>query len=68
MIVESFKYIKLSTFDFISTMYTVFFLILALMAGDILLVIWLLAKKSLDGKMLKKLIAKDRPLKTFKHL
>ena len=38
------------------------------MAGDILLVIWLLAKKSLDGKMLKKLIAKDRPLKTFKHL
>ena len=68
MIVESFKYIKLSTFDFISTMYTVFFLILALMAGDILLTIWLLAKKSLDGKMLKKLIAKDRPLKTFKHL
>ena len=68
MIVESFKYIKLSTFDFISTMYTVFFLILALMAGDILLTIWLLAKKSLDVKMLKKLIAKDRPLKTFKHL
>ena len=68
MVVESFKYIKLSTFDFISTMYTVFFLILALMAGDILLTIWLLAKKSLDGKMLKKLIAKDRPLKTFKHL
>ena len=68
MIVESFKYIKLSTFDFISTMYTVFFLILALMAGDILLTIWLLAKKSLDGKMLKQLIAKDRPLKTFKHL
>ena len=68
MIVESFKYIKLSTFDFIGTMYTVFFLILALMAGDILLTIWLLAKKSLDGKMLKKLIAKDRPLKTFKHL
>ena len=38
------------------------------MAGDILLTIWLLAKKSLDGKMLEKLIAKDRPLKTFKHL
>ena len=68
MVVQSFKYIKLSTFDFISTMYTVFFLILALMAGDILLTIWLLAKKSLDGKMLEKLIAKDRPLKTFKHL